>query len=150
MPKTTKGNSQEKQARKRKPAVEGDHIRQLAPTAAVKSFINEVIQTKARTSEAGQELATATKRATESGVNIPAARIASRIFAKARQDGLKGRILWEDTKYYLEEVMSLDKIAPATFFTPAESGQKRRGRKPKVRIDEPTAAAEQAGDLVLQ
>ncbi len=112
--------------------VEGDHIRSLAPASAVRSFINEVISTKNATSEADQGLSTATKRATEQGVNVPAARIAARILSKAKQDGLKARVLWEDARYYLEDCTEFNRIAPAGMFTPEESGQKRsRKKKPE-------------------
>src|SRR5439155_23643976 len=83
--------------------VEGDPIRSLAPASAVRSFKTEVISAKNAASEAGQGLSTAPKRATEQGVNVPAARIAARILSKAKQDGLKARVLWEDARYYLED-----------------------------------------------
>jgi len=128
-----KGNSQKKSNNKQKKrATEsgGDHLRQLAPERVVRSFINEVIASKNATSEAGQELSTATKRASDQGVNIPAARIAARLLSKAKQDAIKGRVLWEDTLYYLLECTDFNRIAPEGMFTAEESGQKRK-RTPK-------------------
>ena len=118
-----------KPARRQRKEPEGDHIRQLAPAAAVKSFINEVIATKNASSEAGQELGTATKRAQEQGVNIPAARIAARLYSKAKQDSMKGRVLWEDVVYYLSECTDFDRIAPEGMFTAEEGGQKHSKQK---------------------
>src|SRR6516164_877494 len=111
-----------KKGRRKEP--EGEHIRQLAPASAVKAFIIEVIATKTATSEAGQELGTATKRAHEQGVNIPAARIVARLYSKAKQDSMKARVLWEDVVYYLTECTDFDRIAPSGMFTAEESGQK--------------------------
>ena len=131
---TKKGNSK----RQRKEP-EGNHIRQLAPERAVRAFINEVIATKNRTSEIGQELSTSTKRATEQGINVPAARIAARLYSKAKQDAMKGRVLWEDTMFYLLECTDFERVAPAGMFSAEESGQKR-SRKPKqveMPVDEP-------------
>jgi len=109
---------------------DGDHLRKLAPERAVRSFITEVIATKNATSEAGQGLSTATKRAQDQGVNIPAARIAARLLSKAKQDGLKARVLWEDTIYYLLDCTDFVRLAPEGMFTPEEGGQKRK-RTPK-------------------
>ena len=111
-----------KKGRRKEP--EGDHIRQLAPVAAVKAFITEVIATKNATSEAGQELSTATKRAQDQGVNIPAARIAARLYSKAKADPMKARVLWEDLHYYLAECTDFERIAPEGMFTAEEGGQK--------------------------
>ena len=114
-----------KAAKRRRREPEGDHIRQLAPASAVKAFIIEVIATKTATSEAGQELGMATKRAQEQGVNIPAARIVARLYSKAKQDSMKARVLWEDVIYYLSECTDFERIAPAGMFTAEEGGQKR-------------------------
>ena len=124
MAKAKKGKVSVKSRKRKEP--EGDHVRQLAPVGAVKSYIKEIIATKAATSEAGQGLTTATKRFTDQGGNAPAARIAGRIYAKGMADGLKGRVLWEDVVYYLTECTDFDKVAPAGMFTAEESGQKRR------------------------
>jgi len=113
-----------KKGRRKEP--EGDHIRQLAPVAAVKAFITKVIATKNATSEAGQELSTATKRAQDQGVNIPAARIAARLYSKAKADPMKARVLWEDLHYYLAECTDFERIAPEGMFTAEEGGQKHR------------------------
>jgi hypothetical protein len=115
--------------RKRKEPESGNHIRQLAPERAVKTYINELIAGKSRTSEIGQETATATKRASDQGINVPAARQAARFYSKAKMDALKGRVLWEDTTYYLLECTDFERIAPAGMFTPEESGQKRSKQK---------------------
>jgi hypothetical protein len=136
MAKTAKkGNSTKKSNRKPKQGraeSDGDHLRQLAPERAVRSFISEIIATKNATSEAGQGLSTATKRASEAGVNIPAARIAARLLSKAKQDGLKARVLWEDVIYYLIECTDFVRLAPEGMFTAEEGGQKRsRKAQPK-------------------
>ena len=123
-----------KPARRRRKEPEGDHIRQLAPASAVKAFIVEVIATKTATSEAGQELGTATKRAQEQGVNIPAARIVARLYSKAKQDSMKARVLWEDVIYYLTECTDFERIAPAGMFTAEEGGQKR-GKQTEIPLD---------------
>jgi len=131
-----KGNSGNKKSKaRRKPAAESEeHVRQLAPRSAVKSFITEVIATRNATSEAGQGLSTATKRAQDQGVNVPAARVAARIYSKAKQDAIKARVLWEDTVYYLTECLDFDRIAPAGMFTAEESGQ-RRGKGKQTEMD---------------
>jgi hypothetical protein len=131
MAKTAKkGNSAKKSSRKPRQKAEGGHVRQLAPERAVRSFIAEVIATKNSTSEAGQALSTATKRASDAGVNIPAARIAARLLSKAKQDGLKARVLWEDVIYYLIECTEFVRLAPEGMFTAEEGGQKHK-RTPK-------------------
>lgn len=160
MAKAKKANSARKAkagpARKRKQEVpEGDHVRSLAPAAAVRSFINEVISTKNATSEAGQGLSTATKRASDQGVNVPAARIAARILSKAKQDSMKARVLWEDTVYYLTECTEFERIAPAGMFTAEESGQRRSRKKSEpeqaeLPVEEPpmhVAAEPMPGDV---
>jgi hypothetical protein len=126
-------NQQRKLKDKGKPV--GDHVRQLASERMVKSFINEVIASKNRTSEIGQELSTSTKRASDAGVNVPAARIAARLFSKAKQDSLKGRVLWEDVQYYLLECTDFEKIAPAGMFAPEEAGQ-RSGKQAEIEMAE--------------
>ena len=143
MAKTAKKGSKkaanQPRQRKRKDGPTGEHVRQLAPERAVRAFINEVIATKNRTSEIGQELSTSTKRATEQGINVPAARIAARLYSKAKQDAMKGRVLWEDTMFYLLECTDFERVAPAGMFSAEESGQKR-SRKPKqveMPFDEP-------------
>jgi hypothetical protein len=123
--KTAPKKSQAK-SRSRKAQDTGEHARKLAPASAVRAIINEIIATKNATSEAGQGLSTAAKRFNELGGNLPAVRIAGRIYSKAKQDGLKARVLWEDLVYYLTECTDFDKIAPTGMFTPAESGQTRR------------------------
>ena len=134
MAKAKGGNPQKKSAgRKRKVDAanqDGEHVRQLAPASAVKSFINSVISTRNATSECGQELSTATRKANDQGVNVPAARIAARILSKARQDSLKARVLWEDTVFYLLECTDFNRIAPEGLFSAGEAGQKH-SRKPK-------------------
>ena len=138
-PSKNPAKSAVKPARRRRKEPEGDHIRQLAPASAVKAFIVEVIATKTATSEAGQELGTATKRAQEQGVNIPAARIVARLYSKAKQDSMKARVLWEDVVYYLTECTDFDRIAPAGMFTAEEGGQKRGKQEelPELPQEEP-------------
>jgi len=137
MAKSAKKVASRKSSRKPKPeSDEGEHIRKLAPERAVRSYINEVIATKSRTSEAGQGLSTATKRATDQGVNIPAARIAARLYAKARADAIVARVLWEDVQYYLVECTDFNKIAPEGMFTAEESGQKHRAKQSEMPLEE--------------
>jgi hypothetical protein len=131
--------------RKQKADVEGDHVRSLAPPAAVKSYIKECIASKNTTSEEGQRLSTATKRALDQGVNVPMARICARLYNKAVQDPLKGRVNWEDLVYYMLECTDFERIAPAGMFSAEEGGQKRsrkRGSKQEeLPVDEPPEAA---------
>jgi hypothetical protein len=144
---TKKGNSK----RQRKEP-EGNHIRQLAPERAVRAFINEVIATKNRTSEIGQELSTSTKRATEQGINVPAARIAARLYSKAKQDAMKGRVLWEDTVYYLLECTDFEKIAPAGMFAPEEAGRgaKRQAEMPLDPAEEGAVTMDDVAEAARQ
>lgn len=140
MAKAKKGSSSKKSkgkvigfpSKRKQRDVEGDHIRSLAPPSAVKSYIKECIASKNSTSEEGQRLATATKRAAEQGVNVPMARVCSRLYNKAVQDPMKGRVNWEDLIYYMLECTDFNKIAPAGMFTAEEGGQKRsRKKKPE-------------------
>ena len=124
-----KAAPKKRKATKAESAAEGEHLRRLAPERAVRSFINDVIASKSKTSEAGQWLSTSTKRATEAGVNIPAARIAARLYGKAKNDPAVARVLWEDIVYYLQ-CTDFDRIAPEGMFTAEEGGQKHK-RTPK-------------------
>jgi hypothetical protein len=151
--RSRKSNSAKKSKRSKaqRAADSGEHARQLAPASAVKSFINEVIATKNATSEEGQRLSTATKRATEAGVNVPAARIAARILSKAKQDSIKARVLWEDTVYYLLECTEFNRIAPTGMFSAEEGGQKRsrKGKQQEMPLEEvEQPPAEQARDPI--
>lgn len=111
---------------------DGEHLRQLAPPTVVKGFIRDVMAAKAKTSEVGQTMSTATRRAADAGLNVPAARIAVRFISKAKQDPIVARVLLEDVQYYLE-VMDFDRLAPPGMFTAEESGQRapRKPREPK-------------------
>lgn len=133
MAKTRKRNPQKSsKGRKRKQQAdgEGEHVRHLAPATAVRAVINEITRAKTATSEVGQEVSTATKRFADQGGNVPAVRLAQRVYGKAKHDPMKARVMWEDAKYYLEECTDFNRIAPAGMFTAEESGQKR-SRKPK-------------------
>jgi hypothetical protein len=99
---------------------QGDHVRILAPEKAIKNAINAVLAAKNHTSEIGQELGTAIKLAQDTGVNIPAMRIAARFVSKAKADPLAARTLYEDTLYYLE-CYSFDRMAPPGMFTAEET-----------------------------
>jgi hypothetical protein len=145
MAKTKKGKITVRSRKQKEP--EGDHIRQLAPIPAVKTYIKECIASKNATSEEGQRLSTATKRATDQGVNVPAARIAARLYSKANQDPMKGRVLWEDVTYYLIECTDFDEIAPTGMFTAEEAGQKRP-KQPVLKVPEPTPEEQDAAKLV--
>lgn len=120
---------------------EGDHVRTKASQRAVETFIDQVIATKNATSEVGQELSTATKRAQELGVNIPAARVAARFVSKAKADPMKARVLLEDTIYYLD-CMDFDRLAPKGMFTPAEGGQGRQKEPEPEQSEIPEGAFE--------
>jgi hypothetical protein len=139
-PSTKKGTSKR---RKGEPEDGGNHVRQLAPERAVKTYINELIAGKSRTSEIGQETATATKRASDQGINVPAARQAARFYSKAKMDALKGRVLWEDTVYYLLECTDFEKIAPAGMFSPEEAGRSRKTKQAEMEL--PEADSEREG-----
>lgn len=126
-------------AKKPAQAATGDHVRMLAPKAAVVTFVKEIVAAKNQTSTAGQLVSTATKNATDRGVNVPAARIAARLYSKALQDPGKARVLWEDVAYYLEECMDFDKIAPLGMFPADEVRSTKNGsgktRKKKGQLD---------------
>lgn len=107
----------------------GDHARLLPPKTAVVSFIKEIGTAKSRTSVIGQDVTEATKLAKERGVNVPAARIAERIYKKAMNDPVQGRTLFEDVTYYLIKCMDFDKIAPAGMFDPAETRSTKQSKK---------------------
>ena len=118
--------------RKPTPAVEpGDQVRMLAPKKVVADYIEFIRACKSRTSEVGQSITTQTKKAQEQGLNVPAARIAERIYAKAQRDSIKGRVLWEDVQYYLTECTDFDKIAPAGMFKADEVRSTKGKRKKK-------------------
>lgn len=119
--KKTASESGKRQSRKPKTAPE-KHARHLVPAAKAKAYITEIIATKNATSEAGQGLSTATRQFQDAGGNAPAARIAARIYSKAKQDSIKGRVLFEDIVYYLTKCTDFDRIAPEGMFTPEESG----------------------------
>lgn len=110
---------------------EGDHIRTWASKDAVVKFVHECLAAKSRTSVIGQEKSSASKKATENGVDVPAAMIGARIIGKAKMDGLKGRLLWDNLKYYVEDCMEFDKIAPATLFASEEMRSTKSARKAK-------------------
>jgi hypothetical protein len=138
-----------RRGRPRKVAAEDDggkHVRQLAPERTVRAVITEIIAAKNQTSEIGQELTEATKRANELGVNIPAVRIAARVYGKAKMDAAKARVLWEDVVYYLMECTDFDQIAPAGMFTSVEGGQRHSppDEMQMVEGDEPPPMAAQA------
>jgi len=107
----------------------GDNVRMLAGKPAVNAFIKGIIAAKASTSEVGQNVSTATKRAQDAGVNIPAARIAARIYSMALRDGAKARVLWDDVEYYLTECTDFDNIAPVGLFDPSETRSTKAGGK---------------------
>lgn len=124
----SKAKSKPKAAKAAAPT--GDNVRLLAPKAAVASFIKEIGTAKSRTSVIGQDVSEATKRAKERGVNVPAARIAERIYKKAMNDPVQGRTLWEDVQFYLLECVDFDKIAPAGMFDASETrSTKKNGKK---------------------
>jgi len=122
---------------KSQPEKTGDSARLLAPKKAVTDFIAHVRGCKSTTSEAGQRLTQATKAAQESGVNVPAARLAERIYSKALSDAIKGRVLWEDLQHYLE-LMKFDEIAPPSMF---KSEEVRSTKPPRKRKGEGQQAA---------
>jgi len=117
-------------ARKRNPQVnsareefEGEHIRQPAVPAVVRTYLGKIIETKGLIGDLNQELTVETKKFIEANGNPPAARIAGRIYNKAKQDPLVGRVLWEDVQFYLLRCTDFEQIAPAGMFTAEESGQ---------------------------
>lgn len=113
---------------------EGTHLRQKAPPGAIKSLVRDIMAGKSKTSEVGQTMSTASRRAAEAGVNVPAVRIGIRFISKAKQDPIAGRVLLEDVLYCLE-VCEFDKLAPPGMFTAEESGQ-RAPRKPRQQKQE--------------
>lgn len=116
---------------KSKPKKIQDHSRLLPPKSAVVSFIRDIGDAKNRTSIIGKDVTEAAKLAKERGVNVPAARIAERIYKKAQNDAIQGRTLWEDIQFYLE-CIDFDKVAPAGMFSPDEvrsTKPKKNGRK---------------------
>ena len=140
---TSKSKPKSKAKPKSKPkaakaaAPTGDNVRLLAPKAAVASFIKEIGTAKSRTSVIGQDVSEATKRAKERGVNVPAARIAERIYKKAQNDPVQGRTLYEDVQFYLLECVDFDKIAPAGMFDASETrSTKKNGKKAKPEAEQ--------------
>ena len=125
-----KASSTKKAGKKPRKVPEGEHIRQLAPPTAVRSYMKELLATKSRNGQANQLLSAAAKRANDQGVNVPMVTIMARIYKMALTDPMKGRVAWEDLRYYLEEVSDFDKIAPPGMFSAEEGGQKHR-RKSK-------------------
>ena len=130
--------SKKKSAKGKKPAAKakssgkpdktkGDHVRMLANKSAVRSFITEIIASKNETSTLGQEISSATKRAQNAGINIPAARLAVRFVSKAKMDAGAARVMFEDFTYYLNECMEFDKIAPPGMFKPDEVRSTKAG-----------------------
>lgn len=121
-----------KSSKKSKKGESEEHLRQLAQPPIVKAFFRDIMAAKNKTSEIGQTMSTATRRAVEAGLNVPAARIGVRFISKAKQDPIVARVLWEDVQYYLE-VMDFDRLAPKGMFTAEESGQRapRKPREPK-------------------
>ena len=128
---------------RRKPQA-GEHVRHLAPPPAVRSYMREIIATKNATSEAGQGLSTATRRAAEQGINVPMVRIMARLYSKALQDPAKARVNWEDLKYYLEECTDFSRIAPEGMFTPEEGGQQPLEEEPVA--EPPPETTEEPGE----
>ena len=131
----------------------GDAVRMLANKSAVRSFITEIIASKNETSTLGQEISSATKRAQNAGVKIPAARLAVRFVSKAKMDAGAARVMWEDFQYYLIECMEFDKIAPPGMFradevrsTKGDSKKRnpRKGEQPEL----PGTTEEATGDNV--
>jgi hypothetical protein len=79
--------------------------------AAVTAYIGAVTKAKAANSETNKGLTVLTKRAADQGVNVPAARLAQRVYAKALSDPVAGRALLEDLNLYLK-LMGFDRPAP--------------------------------------
>jgi hypothetical protein len=79
--------------------------------AAITAYIGAVTKAKAVNSETNKGLTVLTKRAAAAGVNVVAARLAQRVYAKALSDPIKGRELLEDLNLYLE-LMGFDRLAP--------------------------------------
>jgi hypothetical protein len=115
---------------------EGDHVRVLAPKAAVVRLIDTIISAKSQTSEIGQRVSAEVQRAGEAGVDAPGTRMAARVINKAKQDPMKGRMLHEQYLYGLE-CYGFDKIAPPLMFSLEESGV---GKKPEAQLDLEKAA----------
>ncbi len=132
----TKSRAKKPAAKRRQEPASGDHARMLPGKNTVLNFIKEIRACKSRTSTIGQEVTEATKQAKEAGVDVPAARIAERIYGKALNDAIKGRVLWENVQFYLLECTDFEKIAPAGMFDPAEvrstkQSSKKNGRSRK-------------------
>jgi len=115
----------------KKAAESMEHVRILAAPRLVKSIIDQVLAAKNRTSAVGQDLSTVIRNGQEAGVNIPALRIAARVYSTAKQDPAKARVLFEDVIYYLEECTDFAKLAPQGMFTAKEAGQGAPKKRPK-------------------
>jgi hypothetical protein len=129
------------EAREQKQREEGDHVKVLAPKAAVVRLIDTIISAKSQTSEIGQRVSAESQRAGEAGVDIPGTRMAARVINKAKQDPMKGRMLHEQYLYALE-CYGFDRVAPPLMFSMEESGLGAKGKKkePEVQLDlEPAA-----------
>jgi hypothetical protein len=86
--------------------------KQSGPLAAdITSYIGAVTKAKAANAETTRGLTVLTKKATQAGVNIVAARLAQRVYVKALSDPIKGRELLEDLNLYLD-LMGFDRLAP--------------------------------------
>lgn len=117
---------------------QGDHVRMLASKPAVRNYINEIIAAKNQTSTVGQDVSSATKRAQNAGVNVPAARLAVRFVSKAKADPATARVMYEDFMYYLEECMDFDKLAPVGMFSAEETRSIKNGKDSRKKKDEQT------------
>ena len=107
-------------------------VRLLPSKKAVVAFCEEIRSTKQETSQVGQALSTAAKSAQNAGVNLPAARLAERIYGVALRDSTKGRVFWEDVQYYLHECLEFDKVAPESLFPASESRSTRDGEQTDI------------------